>query len=161
MALSLAFASAFFWKLTEGTNHRLVEGAVYSQMWSALVVSAMMAFVATYAVSLGCIPWAVQSEIFRLNVVGLANSASTAINWLANLAISSTFLTLMETITPSGAFGLYAAICAGGWIFCLYCLPETAQLSLDDVSACFQNDFGVKRSKELRTLRAAERSRLE
>ncbi len=39
----------------------------------------------------------------------------------------------MAKITPSGVFGLYAGICALGYTFVIFCFPETAGLSLEEV----------------------------
>jgi MFS transporter, SP family, solute carrier family 2 (myo-inositol transporter), member 13 len=56
----------------------------------------------------------------------------------------------MNKITPSGAFGFYAGLCLVGWIFCLFCYPETAGLSLEEVSAIFRHGFGVRESQQMR-----------
>lgn len=50
---------------------------------------------------------------------------ATHSDWAANLLIGSTFLSLMDAITPAGAFGLYAGFCFLGWLFCFLCYPET------------------------------------
>lgn len=70
-----------------------------------------------------------------------------------NLVISATFLSLMELITPSGAFGLYSVFCIVGWGFCYLCQPETAGLTLEEVCDLFEDDFGVDRSLEVRRQR--------
>jgi SP family myo-inositol transporter-like MFS transporter 13 len=56
----------------------------------------------------------------------------------------------MHAITPSGAFGLYAGLCLLGWLFCIFCYPETSGLSLEEVKLIFHNDFGIKASQRLR-----------
>lgn len=40
----------------------------------------------------------------------------TCCNWAPNVIVSSTFLSMMKGITPSGAFGFYAAVCGIGWL---------------------------------------------
>lgn len=42
---------------------------------------------------------------------GIGTSIATGCNWGANLVIASTYLSLMDAITPSGAFGFYAGLC--------------------------------------------------
>lgn len=81
---------------------------------------------------------------------GIGTSTATAVNWGANLLIGSTYLSLMSAITPSGAFGFYGGLCLLGWIFCLFCYPETAGLSLEEVTSIFESGFGIRRSKQLR-----------
>ena len=76
-------------------------------------------------------------------------------NWAMNLLIGSTYLSLMDKITPAGAFGFYAGLCLLGWIFCLLCFPETAGLSLEEVQMVFQHGFGIKESYRLRKEKAA------
>lgn len=56
----------------------------------------------------------------------------------------------MARITPAGAFGFYAGLCLLGWLFCFFCFPETAGLSLEEVTMVFKDDFGIKASERLR-----------
>ena len=109
----------------------------------------MIIFVASYATGLGNVPWN-QGELFELSVRGIGTSCATAMNWGANLLIGSTYLSLMSAITPSGAFGFYAGMCLLGWLFCIFCYPETAGLSLEQVTEIFRDGFGVKESQRMR-----------
>lgn len=61
----------------------------------------------------------------------------------------------MAKITPSGAFGFYAGMCLLGWVFCLFCFPETAGLSLEEVGMVFKDGFGIKESQRLRKVKQA------
>jgi SP family myo-inositol transporter-like MFS transporter 13 len=56
----------------------------------------------------------------------------------------------MDRITPAGAFGFYAGLCFLGWVFVLFCFPETAGLSLEEVRLVFRKGFGVGESQRLR-----------
>jgi hypothetical protein len=89
----------------------------------------------------------------QLTVRGIGTSLSTATNWAANLIINSTYLSLMAKITPSGAFGFYGGLCLLGWLFCLFCFPETAGLSLEEVKSVFKNGFGIRESERLREVK--------
>lgn len=156
------------------TENNLVVGSNYSTAWSAIVLLSMIIFVASYATGLGNVPWQ-QGELFGLEgksvsllpssfpltpppfpllvlhtVRGIGTSLATATNWSGNLLINSTYLSLMSTITPSGAFGFYAGLCLLGWLFCLFCFPETAGLSLEEVKLIFRNGFGIGESEKLR-----------
>ena len=136
------------------TGSVLVDGSSYPKSWSSVVVASIIIFVASYATGLGNVPWQ-QGELFALDVRGIATSLATATNWGANLLISSTYLSLMNGITPSGAFGFYAGICLLGWLFCVFCYPETAGLSLEEVCAIFDKGFGVRRRQRMRAEKAA------
>ena len=59
----------------------------------------------------------------------------------------------MAHITPSGAFGFYAALCALSYAFVVFCFPETAGLSLEEVRVVSRNGFGVRESTQSRRVR--------
>ncbi|KAJ3528984.1 hypothetical protein NMY22_g9184 [Coprinellus aureogranulatus] len=149
MYIGLILASVFFFYLTKQTNGQLIDGTAYSTKWSGLVVFAMIFFVASYATGLGNVPWQ-QGELFGLEVRGIGTSLCTATNWAGNLLIGATYLSLMDRITAAGAFGFYAGLCFLGWVFVVFCFPETAGLSLEEVRLVFKNGFGIKESQKLR-----------
>ncbi|EKM78245.1 hypothetical protein AGABI1DRAFT_75730 [Agaricus bisporus var. burnettii JB137-S8] len=137
MIVGLTLASIAFHFMTLKTGNILVAGSDYSRGWSAIVLLSMIVFVASYATGLGNVPWQ-QGELFSLEVRGLGTSLATATNWSANLLINSTYLSLMAKITPAGAFGFYAGLCVLGYIFIVFCFPELAGLSLEEVTAVFR-----------------------
>ncbi|KAI0795722.1 general substrate transporter [Abortiporus biennis] len=149
MVIGMTLASIAFHYLTLKTGGNLIDGTQYSNAWSAIVLLAMIFYVASYATGLGNVPWQ-QGELFSLDVRGIGTSFATTTNWAMNLLIGSTYLSLMDRITPAGAFGFYAGLCLLGWIFDLLCFPETAGLSLEEVQLVFQNGFGIKESEKLR-----------
>ena len=57
---------------------------------------------------------------------------------------------MLVAFTPTGVFGFYAGLCLLGWIFCVFCFPETAGLSLEEVQMVFRDGFGIKESQRLR-----------
>ncbi|KIY72073.1 general substrate transporter [Cylindrobasidium torrendii FP15055 ss-10] len=148
MIFGLVLASISFHFLTRKTHGALIENSNYPSSWSGLVLFSMIFYVASYATGLGNVPWQ-QGELFSLEVRGMGTSLATATNWAANLLINSTYLSLMDKITPSGAFGFYAGLCLLGWIFVIFCFPETAGLSLEEVKMVFKNGFGIRESKRL------------
>ncbi|KAH9034686.1 general substrate transporter [Lactarius pseudohatsudake] len=158
MVFGLVLASVAFHFLTRNTGNVLVDGTRYSHGWSGAVLFSMIVFVASYATGIGNVPWQ-QGELFSLEVRGIGTSLATATNWSVNLLIGATYLSLMAHITPSGAFGFYAALCALSYTFVVFCFPETAGLSLEEVRMVFRNGFGVRESKQLRKVRMEKRLR--
>lgn len=61
---SLIYISPFV-VLTRSTGGTLVDGAIYSTAWSAIVLLSMIFYVASYATGLGNVPWQ-QGELFSL-----------------------------------------------------------------------------------------------
>lgn len=103
-----------------------------------------------YALGLGCVPWLSQSEIFTYPARGLGTGLATATNWAGNLLIGATFLTMMERMTPSGAFGFYAALCAVGWCGVVGWYPDLSGFSLEEVGEILEGGFGVGESRRRR-----------
>jgi SP family myo-inositol transporter-like MFS transporter 13 len=79
----------------------------------------------------------------------------TCNNWGPNIIVSSTFLSMMKGISPSGAFGFYAALSFLGWIAVIFCYPEAAGMTLEETRSLFTYGFGVKHANRLRKERRA------
>ncbi|WFD29395.1 hypothetical protein MSPP1_000404 [Malassezia sp. CBS 17886] len=153
MSLSLVFASICFHFLpTRGTGEDATP--VGSNAWSYLLIVAIILFVLFYGLGTGNVPWQ-QGELFEIETRALATSIATATNWVCNLIIGATYLSLVDAITPSGAFGFYAGLCALGFVMCLCCFPDTRQLSLEEVHTIFQYSWGIKEADTLRAEKAA------
>jgi len=105
----------------------------------------MVVYVSSYAVGLGNVPWQ-QSELFPLSVRSLGSALATATNWGSNFVIGLTFLPMMEFITPTGTFALYAFVCVGAWMAVWTIYPETAGLGLEEVGSLFREGWGVEES---------------
>ncbi|CAK7271492.1 hypothetical protein SEPCBS119000_004635 [Sporothrix epigloea] len=118
---------------------------------ATLVLGSIMLYVAAYAIGLGNVPW-MQSELFALDVRSLGSGLATATNWLANFVIGLTFLPLMDALTPSWTFALYAAVCLIGFQLVRACYPETSGLSLEAAADLLDaDDWGVGRRRRART----------
>ncbi|KAK9455029.1 hypothetical protein V1511DRAFT_459162 [Dipodascopsis uninucleata] len=116
--------------------------------WAILILIAMMLYVAFYATGIGNVPWQ-QSELFNMDVRGLGTSMATATNWGGNLIIGSTYLTMMNKITPSGTYGFYAGLCALGCVFIYFVYPETSYLALEDIQDILADGFSIQKSIDL------------
>jgi len=110
-----------------------------SQGAAIIILISIMLYVAGYAVGLGNVPW-MQSELFSLNVRSVGSGIATATNWGANFIIGLTFLLLMEALTPSWTFALYAIICTAGYGLIWKFYPETAGLSLEEAATLLENE---------------------
>ncbi|KAK0634606.1 general substrate transporter [Bombardia bombarda] len=111
---------------------------------AVVILVSIMMYVAGYAIGLGNVPW-MQSELFALGVRSLGSGIATATNWGANFVIGLTFLLLMDVLTPSWTFVLYAAICAVGYGLIWRVYPETTGLSLEDAASLLEDDnWGVQ-----------------
>ncbi|XP_062570301.1 proton myo-inositol cotransporter-like [Saccostrea cucullata] len=117
--------------------------------YSWMAVLGLALFVMSFAPGLGPNPWTINSEIYPLWARGTGISIATAVNWVANLGVSFSFLTLLEAITPYGTFFLYSGISFVGMItlFCL--LPETKNKSLEEIEILFMTEeYRVRRNSQ-------------
>ncbi len=100
-----------------------------------IAVGSLMTYVGFFAVGLGPVFWLILSEIYPLRIRGRAMSVGTAANWLSNLIVALTFLTLTRVIGKPGTFWLYAAITIGSWLFAYFLVPETKGKTLEQIEA--------------------------
>jgi SP family galactose:H+ symporter-like MFS transporter len=96
-------------------------------------VACLMAYVASFAISLGPIFWLLTSEIYPLKLRGLAQGTAATANWAANLLVSMTFLTLIQALGASWTFWLYGLLAIASWIFSYSLVPETKGRSLEEI----------------------------
>lgn len=104
----------------------------------ALVVLA----IGCYGMSLAPVTWVVISEIFPNRVRGAAMSVAVSSLWLACFVLTYTFPLLNKHLGAAGTFWIYAAICAGGFLFIMRRLPETKGKSLEEIEQMLGSEVG-------------------
>ena len=104
--------------------------------WLVLFISM---YLASFAFSLGPIPWVVMSEIFPTAIRGRAMSIATLSLWLANTVVCQTFPWMNEHLGPAVTFWIYAAMVAPVFPFVWKLMPETKGRSLEELEKSFQS----------------------
>ncbi|MFZ2314514.1 MAG: sugar porter family MFS transporter [Gammaproteobacteria bacterium] len=99
--------------------------------WAAL--ACVFLYIICFAFSLGAILWLAVSEIFPLEVRATAMGVAVFSCWLWNLAVSATFLSLLNAFGPSQTFLIYAVMCVFSYVFCYYKMPETRGVTLEQI----------------------------
>ena len=112
-----------------------------------LAVISMMAYVASFAISLGPIFWLLISEIYPLKIRNSAEGVAATFNWGANLLVTLTFLTLVERLGPTWTFWLYGLSAVGAWIFSYYFVPETKGRTLEEIEEFWRLNSSAKVAK--------------
>ncbi|RDH35620.1 and other transporter-domain-containing protein [Aspergillus welwitschiae] len=163
MSLSLVVvAIAFHWI---PVNSDLSVTGPHEMTWaSILLLVALIVYIAFYSAGVAPISW-VGTEFLPLEVRALGTMLNTVTCWGCNIIISSTFLSMMKAMTPSGVFAFYAGICFLGWVFVIFCYAEVHNMPLESVREIYTHGFGVRHAKrlqrELREARANEQKTLD
>ncbi|HYE58922.1 MAG TPA: sugar porter family MFS transporter [Rhodothermales bacterium] len=96
-----------------------------------LVLLLVLAYIASFAASLGPVVWVIISEIFPTRVRGAAVAVATFVLWTACFVVSLTFPWLLAHLGGAGTFLLFAVLCAVTYVFVWRRLPETRNKSLE------------------------------
>ena len=95
-------------------------------------------YLASFSFGVTSMPWVINAEIFPNHLRTAGASYATSTNWICNLGVSLTFLSLTEAITKAGTFWMYAGISVVSWAYCYFQLPETKGLTLEAIEDIFR-----------------------
>ncbi|KAJ2661727.1 high affinity glucose transporter [Coemansia sp. RSA 1200] len=94
--------------------------------------------VASFAFSWGPCGWLIPSEIFPTHLRAKANSLTTGTNWISNFVVTLTTPVLLESIGWK-LFMAYSIIMAGNFVIIYLFLPETKNLTLEEMDLVFMD----------------------
>lgn len=142
MALSLTLAAVAFHFIPINTSDLSIKSSEVN--WAGILVLVTIIFyVGFFGTGVAPVSW-MGAERLPLEVRAMGTMVMTVTCWATNIIIASTFLTMMKSLTPSGAFGFYAGICFLGFLFSVFFFAETKGMSLEEVREVFNHGFGVK-----------------
>ncbi|ESK91451.1 mfs monosaccharide [Moniliophthora roreri MCA 2997] len=110
-----------------------------AQAWVA--VACIYTFTAAYGVSFGPIGWVLPSEVFPLSMRSKGVALSTASNWLNNFLIGLITPVALE-YSPAATFMIFASACFLAYLWSTYQVPETANVSLEEIDSMFRSSAG-------------------
>lgn len=124
-------------------------------------VAVLLIFITGFAMSAGPLIWVLCSEIQPLAGRDFGVTCSTMANWIANMIIGATFLTLIDTIGSPNTFWLYAVLNVVCIVLTLLFVPETKNLSLEHIernlmSGAPLRDIGQRAEKPVDTRHAID-----
>ncbi len=112
-----------------------------------IAAAAIMVYSASFMFSWGPICWVLISEIFPNTIRGAAVAVAVAFQWIANYAVSSTFVPLYNMeVTHGDGFGhifvyaLYGFFCLLAALFVWKLVPETKGKTLEDMSRLWKKN---------------------
>ena len=120
-----------------------------------IVPLTMMFAVAFYAMSLAPVSWLIMAEIFPNQIRGMGMAVASTALWIADFAASFSFPIMNAFFerhfgSTAGVFWVFAAVCAGTFVFCWKLVPETKGKTLEEIAAWWrlpavqQESSGIK-----------------
>jgi len=96
-------------------------------------VAMLLIFIVGFAMSAGPLIWALCSEVQPLKGRDFGIGCSTFTNWVANMIVGATFLTLLNGIGNAATFWLYAALNLVFLVITFVLIPETKNVTLEQI----------------------------
>ncbi len=145
-ALKIGFAIMAAGTIILGVCLYMVDAGRTDAWISYLSVAMTVLCIAGYAMSAAPVIWILCSEIQPLKSRDFGIACSTTTNWVSNMIIGATFLTLLETVGSAGTFWLYGALNITFIFLTIYVIPETKGVSLEQI------EKNLMEGKSLRSL---------
>lgn len=98
-----------------------------------LAVGGLALYIAFFSPGMGPVPWAMNSEIYPEAYRGMCGGMSATVNWISNLIVAQTFLSIVGWVGTGPTFLIIAGIAVMAFIFVALYVPETKGLSFEEV----------------------------
>lgn len=98
-----------------------------------IAVFGLALYIAFFAPGMGTVPWTVNSEIYSQSYRGICGGLSATVNWVSNLIVAQTFLSIADAVGTGPTFLILAAIAVVAFLFVMVYIPETKGLSFEEV----------------------------
>ncbi|XP_078172273.1 inositol transporter 1-like [Carex rostrata] len=130
----LILSMAFFLQSSCNSNNQIVTlGSFCSSGVGWFAVVGLALYIAFFAPGMGPVPWTVNSEIYPEAYRGVCGGMSATVNWVSNLIVAQTFLSIVELVGTGGTFMIIAGIAVVALVFVLIVVPETKGLTFEQV----------------------------
>jgi MFS transporter, SP family, sugar:H+ symporter len=90
-------------------------------------------YIVAFGLSWGPVMWVLLGEMFPNRMRGAALAVTGATNWVANFAVTLTFLPLLKGTGLAGAYALYAGAAAVSLLFVWTAVRETKNKTLEEM----------------------------
>ncbi|XP_021911542.1 probable inositol transporter 2 [Carica papaya] len=105
--------------------------------WLALIGLAL--YIIFFSPGMGTVPWIVNSEIYPLRFRGVCGGIAATANWISNLIVAQSFLSLTEAIGTSWTFLIFGVISVIALVFVIICVPETKGLPIEEIEKMLEH----------------------
>lgn len=112
-----------------------------TELNSYFVLSFILLFIASFAMSFGPVTWVVIAEIFPNHIRAKAMSASILSLWVGVFVVSQGFPIMLESLGASSTFYFFMAMSCIAFIFVYKYVPETKEKSLEEIELFWLQNF--------------------
>ena len=116
---------------------------------TVMVMVGFSFFITSFAIGVGGTGWLIQGEVFPTAVRGRAAAIAASVNWLANFALIVTYPTLNSAFGLAWVMVLFVVLSLLAMVFVWRFLPETKNLSVEEVVAVFERQATGTRANAL------------
>jgi SP family galactose:H+ symporter-like MFS transporter len=116
-----------------GVVGTMMHSGISSHGQQIFTVSMLLVFIVGFAMSAGPLIWTLCSEIQPLKGRDFGIACSTVTNWIANMIVGATFLTLIRDIGDARTFWLYAVFNLSFLVVTAVFVPETRNVTLEQI----------------------------
>jgi len=132
-ALKIGFSVMAAGTLILGICLNLIDNGSTST-WISYIAAAMTVIcIGGYAMSAAPVVWILCSEIQPLKSRDFGIACSTTTNWISNMIIGATFLTLLNSVGSAMTFWIYTGMNVLFIFFTIYLIPETKNVTLEKI----------------------------
>ncbi|OWM74161.1 sugar transporter ERD6-like 16 [Punica granatum] len=136
--LMVSAFGTFLGSFLTGFSFFMKANDLFTEFVPLLTVAGVLIFISAFSIGMGAVPWVIMSEIFPIDIKGVAGSLVVLVNWLGAWAVSYTFNFLMSW-SSSGTFFVYSGISLLTILFVVKVVPETKGKTLEEIQACINN----------------------
>ena len=129
-----------------GVVGTMMHGGITGETEQYVCVAMLLMFIVGFAMSAGPLVWTLCSEIQPLKGRDFGIGVSTFTNWITNMVVGFTFLSLLNTIGNGATFWLYAALNAVFIALTFWLVPETKGVTLEQIE---RNLMAGKRLRDI------------
>ncbi|XP_076956080.1 inositol transporter 1-like [Bidens hawaiensis] len=98
-----------------------------------VAVLGLVLYISSFAPGMGPVPWTVNSEIYSESYRGICGGMSATVNWVSNLIVAQSFLSVADAVGTGVTFLILAGIAVAAVGFVVVFVPETKGLTFEEV----------------------------